>query len=73
MPKSYSTLQVAQIIGVDKQTLLRWLWAGKVAEPKLYESGGIKLRFWTDGDVERIRLYKETNYRKGRGRKKKRA
>jgi len=66
----YSTLQVARMVGVDKQTLLRWLWAGKVAEPKIYQSGGIKLRFWTDRDVGRIREYKRTNYRRGRGRKK---
>jgi hypothetical protein len=58
------------MVGIDKQTLLRWLWADKVPEPTCYESGGIKLRYWTDRDVERVRNYKEANYRKGRGRKK---
>jgi MerR HTH family regulatory protein len=67
---SYSTLEVARMVGIDKQTLLRWLWAGKVLEPKCYVSGGIKLRHWTDRDIERVRDYKEVNYRKGRGRKK---
>ena len=72
MLASYSTVQVAQMVEIDKQTLLRWLWAGKVAEPRLYEGGGVKLRVWTDRDVERIRKYKRTHYRKGRGRSKKR-
>ena len=67
---NYSTLEVAERVGVDKQTLLRWLWAGKIHEPKCYVSGGIKLRYWTDHDLERVRKYKELNYRKGRGRKK---
>jgi MerR HTH family regulatory protein len=67
---SYSTLDVARIVGIDKQTLLRWLWAGKVLEPKCFVSGRIKLRHWTDRDIERVREHKEANYRKGRGRKK---
>jgi len=56
---------------VDKQTLLRWLWAGKLPEPKHFESGAQKIRVWTDRDVRNARKYKEENYRKGGGRKKK--
>jgi hypothetical protein len=58
------------MVKVDKQTLLRWLWAGKIPEPRLIENGGQKIRLWTDGDVKKVRTYKEANYRKGRGRKK---
>ena len=58
------------MVGVDKQTLLRWLWAGKIPEPKHYGNGGQKIRVWTDRDVARVREYKSENYRKGRGRKK---
>ena len=36
LTKTYSTSEVARIVGIDKQTLLRWLWSGKVPEPKLY-------------------------------------
>jgi site-specific DNA-methyltransferase (cytosine-N4-specific) len=67
----YSTAQVARMVGVNKQTLLRWLWAGKIPEPKQHSNGGQKVRLWTERDVERARKYKEANYRKGRGRKKK--
>jgi hypothetical protein len=70
MARFYSTQEVADIVGVDKQTLLRWLWADKVPEPEVYESGGVKLRNWSHRDIERVRAYKEANYRKGRGRKK---
>jgi predicted site-specific integrase-resolvase len=70
MNSDYSTAQIARIIGVDKQTLLRWLWAGKIPEPKHFVNGGQKIRLWTDRDVKKLRSYKEANYRKGRGRKK---
>lgn len=58
------------MLGIDKQTLLRWVWAGKVAEPAVYESAGVKVRNWTRQDIERVQDYKNANYRKGRGRKK---
>jgi hypothetical protein len=59
------------MVGVDKQTLLRWLWAGKISEPSAFANGGQKIRLWTDRDLKKVRAYKEANYRKGRGRKKK--
>jgi len=71
MARNYSTAQVAQMVGVDKQTLLRWLWAGKIPEPRHFENGDQKIRLWTDSDVKKVRTHKEANYRKGRGRKKK--
>jgi len=71
--RTYSTVQVARMIGVSKMTLLRWLWAGKIREPKRRTNGGQDVRLWNDRDVERVRKYKEANYRKGRGRKKKAA
>jgi hypothetical protein len=68
---NYSTAKVAAEIGVSKLTLTRWLKAGKVKEPRRITQGGIELRLWTNRDVERVRKYKEANYRKGRGRKPK--
>jgi len=67
----YSTVQVARLIGVSKMTLLRWLWAGKIREPKRRTNGGQDVRTWTERDLERARRHKELNYCKGRGRKKK--
>jgi predicted site-specific integrase-resolvase len=67
---SYSTGQVAQELGIDKKTLLRWLYAGKVAEPKLVKMPASAIRVWTERDLKRAMQFKEQNYRKGRGRKK---
>jgi hypothetical protein len=69
--KTHSTVQVARMLGVHKVTLQRWLLDGKVAEPRKVRIGMIESRIWTDGDVERVRKYKQENYRKGRGRKPK--
>ena len=68
---AYSTAEVARIVGISKKTLLRWLWDKKIAEPKRRANGGQDVRLWSARDVERARHYKEANYRKGRGRKKK--
>jgi hypothetical protein len=65
-----STLEVAKLVGIGKNTLLTWLRDGKIAEPKRVSQGGITVRLWSDRDVARVHKYKEANYRKGRGRKK---
>jgi len=67
----YSTAQVARTIGISKNTLLSWLYQGKISEPKRQKNGGQDIRLWTERDLARARQYKEANYRKGRGRKKK--
>ena len=65
-----STKEVAQRLGVHRVTLEEWLRKGKVKRPKTIRIGGQIYRMWTDADLERLRLYKEKFYRKGRGRKK---
>ena len=70
-PAVYSTSEVAFQIGLSKRTLVRWLRDGKIAEPKRIEYPGIISRLWNERDVQELRKYKEQNYRKGRGRKKK--
>jgi excisionase family DNA binding protein len=67
----YSTSEVAEKVGVAKRTLIRWLKDRKIAEPKRIEYPGIISRLWSRQDVEQLRKYKQQNYRKGRGRKKK--
>jgi predicted site-specific integrase-resolvase len=67
--RTYSTAQVLKIVGIGRMTLLRWLKEGKIPEPRRIISGGLNARVWRDRDVERIRKYKQENYRKGRGRK----
>jgi len=66
-----STVQVAKAAGVTRVTLERWLLSGKVPRPKSIKIGLGNFRQWTSADVERVRKYKQENYRKGRGRKPK--
>jgi hypothetical protein len=68
---TFSTAQAAKKIGVHKMTLLKWLWAGKVAEPRRQVNCGQDVRIWTEQDLLRVQEYKEANFRRGRGRKKK--
>ena len=67
----YSTREVAQLVGVHVATLEEWLNKGKVKSPRKVTVGAKSYRLWTERDIERVRKYKNTFYRKGRGRKKK--
>jgi len=66
-----STEDVARKVGISRVTLERWLARGKLRRPKNIRYGRNEFRNWTAADVERVRKYKQENYRKGRGRKPK--
>jgi len=51
---------VAISVGVSKDTLKRWLDAGKIEEP-LHDGRG--WRIWREVDIERIRAYKDSKRR----------
>lgn len=65
MSATFTTAKVAAAIGVSKKTLLRWLYAGKIAEPKkVVTIGTIDNRVWSAADLERARAFKQEHYRK---------
>lgn len=64
MKTSYSTAEVARALNVDKSTLLRWLYAGKLPEPKHETFGGVESRVWSAADLERAKVFREQRYRK---------
>jgi predicted site-specific integrase-resolvase len=66
-----STVQVAREVGISRATLERWLATGALPAPKMIQFGKSLFRDWTPKDMERVRKYKQENYRKGRGRKPK--
>jgi hypothetical protein len=68
--RQYSTNEVAKRIGVNKSTLLRWLYSRKLHEPKIVKTPGTVIRVWSEADLRRAWRFKEQNYCKGRGRKK---
>ncbi len=48
-----NTGEVAQLIGITKQTILNWLREGRILEPHRNQSNNY--RMWTEHDVERVR------------------
>jgi len=69
---SYSTPQVAKKLGLARRTLDRYLAANKIPAPEPTQVGEVRLRIWSDEDVERVRkiLPKIANGRKTRYKKK---
>lgn len=53
--RRYSTREVAEKVGVSKETILRWLRTGKVPEPDRDRNGW---RIFSDEDVKEALRYK---------------
>ena len=68
--KDYTVKQAAKLLGVDPQTLFRWIWNGKVRPSLAIPMNGRKLYRFSDDDVERVRRYKSAHYWEGRGGRK---
>lgn len=58
----YSTAEVAKLVGVHKNTLLRWLYAKEIPEPQM--AIGKETRVWTEEELEKVKRYKEKHYQK---------
>jgi predicted DNA-binding transcriptional regulator AlpA len=77
MPK-VSTNQVAKTLGIGVATLTRHIQSGKVTAPKPTMVGGMRMRLWSESDVERLRAVlpkirngRKTRYAKHKGEPKK--
>lgn len=57
MADAYSTKQVADILGIDKSTLLRWIRQGKIEDVK--HRDGRNWRAWFPEDVEKVKRFHE--------------
>lgn len=66
-----STLQVAKLIGITPDTLHRWIREGRVDAPPIQSLAGMKVRLWSEEDIDKVRKYKAEKYRKKPRRKKK--
>ena len=69
--KTYSTKKAAKLAGISWITLRRWLASAKIRPSIGTQMDGRTLWRWTASDVERLKIFKRENYRKGRGRKAK--
>jgi predicted DNA-binding transcriptional regulator AlpA len=67
-----STNQVAKKLGIGIATLTRHIQAGKVPAPPETMAGGMRMRLWSERDIERLKeaLPKAANGRKTRYKKK---
>lgn len=65
MDTMYSTAEVAKALGVNKRTLLRWLYAGEIPEPER-KMGANDSRIWTEEELDNARRYRDQFYRKRR-------
>jgi len=59
---TYSTAQVARILGIGTDTLHRWLKEKKVATPKLTFVGGVKVRLWSEANLDAAKRYKAEHF-----------
>jgi transposase len=51
----YSTRQAAKKLGISLMTLQRYLAAKKFTVPKVQRVGGVRVRLWSDKDIEQTR------------------
>lgn len=72
MTRTYSTAQAAKKLRLSLMSIHRYMKAGKIPVPPMQRVGNVKVRLWTDKDIERVRalLPKIANGRKIRYQKK---
>jgi transposase len=59
---TYSTAQVAEILGIGTDTLHRWLKQKRVVAPDLLLIGGVKVRLWSEEQLVAAKRYKADHY-----------
>ncbi len=69
--KAYSISEAARILGVGRVTLHRWIRDKLVPTPATRIIAGVRLRFWTDSDLVKLREYKAARYWGKGGRRRK--
>jgi predicted DNA-binding transcriptional regulator AlpA len=72
-----STEQVAKKLGISKSALSRYILDGKITAPPETMAGGIRLRLWSESEIEKLRLAlpkiangRKTRYKKLREKQK---
>jgi hypothetical protein len=68
--KSYTTTQVARAAKISRATLQAWIAAERISSPPVQLRGNVAVRLWTAADIKRLLKFRDENYCKGRGRKR---
>jgi DNA-binding transcriptional MerR regulator len=73
MDIQYSTRQAASKLGLSLATLNKYIALKQIPEPPVTKVAGMRVRLWSDADIERVRkiLPKIANGRKTRHQKDK--
>jgi predicted DNA-binding transcriptional regulator AlpA len=73
MDTQYSTRQAASKLGLSLATLNKYIALKQIPEPPVTKVVGMRVRLWSDADIEKVRkiLPKIANGRKTRHQKKK--
>ena len=66
---TYSTVEVADIVGVSWNTISRWIREKRFPVPAVKLVGRVRVRLWTEADIEVVKQYKKDHYR-GKGSRK---
>ena len=67
--QTHSTAKVLKLVGIGAETLYRWMHEGKIPRPPLQTLAGMKVRLWSDDDVNEIKTFKAEHYWGKGGRK----
>jgi excisionase family DNA binding protein len=67
----YSISEAARQLGVQRRTLYKWIREKHVPSPSVRVIAGIRIRFWTETDMAKLRQYKEAHFW-GKGKDKQR-
>lgn len=54
---TYTTAEAAAKIGISRQTLQTWIAARKLTAPEPTKVGELKVRLWSESDIERGRQF----------------
>ena len=66
--RAHSISEAARLLGVDRRTLQRWVRDKRIPAPTTQVLAGVRLRFWTEQDMAKLKEYKAARYwGKGKG------
>jgi excisionase family DNA binding protein len=60
--KKYSTVQVAELVGISPDTLYRWIREKRFHVPPVQSLGRLRVRFWAKQEIDEVLKYKDAHY-----------
>jgi excisionase family DNA binding protein len=67
---TFTTVQAAKELGVARDTIYRWMKASQIKGAPVTKLGDLRLRLWTEADLNRVRMWMEKHPHRNRGKKK---